>query len=303
MTTGREIIVEDQSPLSVGSETIESVKEFPYLGSVVASSGRVDADIDRRIAQASRAFGALKRAVFKDHDLTTHTKRIVYNACVLSVLLYGSESWIPLRKHLKRLDAFNNRCIRITLGISRKQQWVQRLTSQEIREHWGDVEIMAVKVTKRRLEWLGHVARMPDHRIPKQTLFGWLPESRPRGGPRRRWRDLIRRDLKVIEVEEEQWYREATTSRAGWRAAYQVGMEEETTKQHQMQRRVTPGEERQVKCVVCGRLFRRESDKARHKCKSEREKPISEQTGSVQCQRCKRWFRSKGGFTVHRCKT
>lgn len=80
-------------------------------------------------------------------------------------------------------------------------------------------------------------------------------------------------------------------------------MEEETAKQHQMQRRVTPGEERQVKCDVCGRLFRRESDKARHKCKSEQEKPISEQTGSVQCQRCKRWFRSKGGFTIHRCET
>ena len=44
---------------------IENVKEFPYLGSVVASSGRVDADIDRRIAQVSKAFGALKRIKIK----------------------------------------------------------------------------------------------------------------------------------------------------------------------------------------------------------------------------------------------
>ena len=88
MAAGREITEEDQSSLSVGPEMIENVKEFPYLGSVIASSGRVDADIDRRIAQASKAFGALKRAVFQDHNLTTHTKRLVYNACVLSVLLY-----------------------------------------------------------------------------------------------------------------------------------------------------------------------------------------------------------------------
>ena len=31
---------------------------------------------------------------------------------------------------------------------------------------------MADKITKRRLEWLGHIARMPEHRIPKMALFG-----------------------------------------------------------------------------------------------------------------------------------
>ena len=50
---------------------------------------------------------------------------------------------------------------------------------------WGDEELAAEKVRKRRLEWLGHVARMPDHRLPKSLLFGWLPESHPRCGARR----------------------------------------------------------------------------------------------------------------------
>ena len=31
---------------------------------------------------------------------------------------------------------------------------------------------MADKITKRRLEWLGHIACMPEHRIPKMALFG-----------------------------------------------------------------------------------------------------------------------------------
>ena len=31
---------------------------------------------------------------------------------------------------------------------------------------------MADEITKRRLEWLGHIARMPEHRIPKMALFG-----------------------------------------------------------------------------------------------------------------------------------
>ena len=65
---------------------IESVEQFPYLGSVVAASGKIDADVDRRITQASSAFGALRKSVFLDRDLSLVTKRKVYQACVLSVL-------------------------------------------------------------------------------------------------------------------------------------------------------------------------------------------------------------------------
>ena len=35
------------------------------------------------------------------------------------------------------------------------------------------------------------------------------------------------------------------------------------------------------------------------KSKSEQEKPVSKQRGSVQCQRCKGLFCSKGGLAVH----
>ena len=38
----------------------------------------------------------------------------------------------------------------------------------------------------------------------------------------------------------------------------------------------------------CGRCFRRESDKARHKCIAERRKPVSEQADAVQCEICER---------------
>ena len=49
------------------------------------------------------------------------------------------------------------------------------------------------------------------------------------------------------------------------------------------------------------RLFRREADKARHKCVGERSRPVEQQRGSVQCDVCGRWFRSRGGLAVHRC--
>ena len=95
--------------------------EFQYLGSRIAASGRMDGDVEMRIAQASRAFGALRKAVFMDKNLTLYTKRMTYNACVLSVLLYGSECWIPLRKHIQKLNNFHHRCIRTIVGITNRQ--------------------------------------------------------------------------------------------------------------------------------------------------------------------------------------
>jgi len=80
------------------------VEEFAYLGSQIAASGRMDNDVEKRVTQASKAFGALRRAVFLDKDLTLSTKRKVYQGYVLSVLLYGAKCWIPLRKHLKRVE-------------------------------------------------------------------------------------------------------------------------------------------------------------------------------------------------------
>ena len=50
------------------------------------------------------------------------TKRKLSNACVLSVLLYGAECWIPFRKHTRKLNTFHHRCVSI------KQQWSERIT-------------------------------------------------------------------------------------------------------------------------------------------------------------------------------
>ena len=100
---------------------IGSGDEFPYFGSVIAVSGRMDTDVDNRIAKASRAFGTLRKAVFLVRDLSLFTKRMIYQACVMSVLLYGAECWIPLRRHIKKRNTFHHRCIRTILGIFNSQ--------------------------------------------------------------------------------------------------------------------------------------------------------------------------------------
>ena len=133
-------------------------------------------DANRKVAQASKAFGVLRKAVFLEKHLKLITKKSMYNACVLSVLLYRAECWIPLRRHEKQLNSFHHRCIRTILGISNRKQWSEHITMAEVRSRWGNEETVGEKVLKRRLEWLGHLARMPNHRLPKMMLFKWLPQ-------------------------------------------------------------------------------------------------------------------------------
>ena len=145
----------------------------------------------------------------------------------------GSECWVPLRRDLKRLNSFHHRCVRTVLGITNQRQWEEHISSVVVREQWGDVETMETKLMKRRLEWLGHLARMKDHRL---CLFGWLPKTRPCGGPRRRWRDL---DLKAVQVGED-WYSVAQ-DRGKWRSAWSQRVPSSTTERTA---------ERREECVV-----------------------------------------------------
>jgi len=97
MVAGIEIVQEEKEPIQVEGGVIDYIEG---LNSIIVDDGRIDAEIDKRIASASRAFGALRQAVFKDDNLSVDTKRKVYQSCVLSVLLYGGEYWTPLKRHV-----------------------------------------------------------------------------------------------------------------------------------------------------------------------------------------------------------
>jgi len=55
-------------------------------------------------------------------------------------------------------------------------------------------------IEQKRLQWYGHVKRMPEERIPKLNV-DWIPrERRKRGRPRKTWMDMTTRNL-----EPDQW--------------------------------------------------------------------------------------------------
>ena len=148
-----------------------------------------------------------------------NTKLRVYQACVLSTLLYGSESWTTYAGQEKRLNSFHLRCLRRLLQI----KWQDMVTNTEVLQRAG-IPSMAALLSQKRLRWLGHVRRMEDGRIPKDLLYGELREgSRPTGRPHLRFKDVCKRDMKAASIDPNTWECSAD-NRKCWRATVREGM-------------------------------------------------------------------------------
>ena len=115
-------------------------------------------------------------------SLSLATKKVVYQAVVLSVLLYAAETWPAKQQDIRRLEGFHHRCLRSILGIGRMQQRLQHISNEKVRQWFGMPTSLEVTIACRRLQRLGHVAHMEDSRLPKQFLFGWLSHPHPAHG-------------------------------------------------------------------------------------------------------------------------
>ncbi len=73
---------------------LEVVEQFTYLGSTLTKNLSLDSEINKRIGKVSTTLSRLTTRVYT--RLTTETKIAVYSACIISMLLYGSESWPPM---------------------------------------------------------------------------------------------------------------------------------------------------------------------------------------------------------------
>ena len=260
---------DDLQPITIRGDSIEVVPDFRYLGSIVEAHGEVLKDVEDRIARASRAFGALCRPVFQDRSLSLRTKRMVYRAVVMGVLLYGAETWVNKRAATRKLESFNNKCLRRILGITRAQQRIGYITSAEVRRRFGVEEVLEDVVAAKRLRWAGHVARMDVCRLPKTLLFSWLPQKRPAHGTKLRWRDKVRKDLKHLGIEESSWFKKAQ-DRGHWRAMCKEGLATCTEERQRKGRAYGRGPPSTtgtseftapvLVCPTCSRTFRRRQD-------------------------------------------
>ena len=123
---------------------------------------------------------------------------------MISILLYGAETWTLKAPDVRRLVKFYNHCVPTILGVSKFQQWQNHITTQQLSGQFGLYWLIADFVLNQWLWWLGHLGHMSGDQLPKQLLFGEPLKKRTFYGANKQWRDEAMSDLQAISVED--WY-------------------------------------------------------------------------------------------------
>ena len=199
------------NPVTVSGRPIEDVQEFVYLGSKVTTDGDCDVKVTTRISKANQAF-AMLRPIWRSTGLSIHTKIRIFKSNILSVLLYGSECWKSTTSIERKLEVFQNKCLRRILKI----YWPNTISNEELWIRTATTPIQEA-IQTRRWRWLGHVCRMPSTALPR-TALRWTPQGRRnRGRPKETWRRTVEKELKSKGLSLETAPRTAA-DRARWRS-------------------------------------------------------------------------------------
>ena len=79
--------------ITIDDYELKVVHQFMYLGSTITDNLSLDPEIDKRIGRAATTLTHLTSRVWTNPKLTMKMKMAVYNAYILSTLLYGSKTW------------------------------------------------------------------------------------------------------------------------------------------------------------------------------------------------------------------
>ncbi|XP_019641391.1 PREDICTED: uncharacterized protein LOC109482934 [Branchiostoma belcheri] len=228
----------------------------------MSRQANIDEEVNGRISKASSAFGRLRRNVWDRRGIKLSTKLKVYQAVVITTLLYACETWTVYRRHAKQLNHFHTTCLRRLLKI----HWQDHTPDTEVLSR-ANMPSIHTLIEKAQARWAGHVRRMNDSRIPKMLLYGELAEGkRLAGRPKLRFKDSLKATLKSLSIPVENW-EDAATDRHQWRRLVHQGAE--LAERRRISLAVSKREARKAreknpslqplpehKCDVCGRCFR-----------------------------------------------
>jgi hypothetical protein len=119
--------------------------------------------------------GTIKRTIFK--QVRTETIFKLYNTLALPTFLYGSENWT--------LTA-SQKLLRLRAGHPLNDH-----TTHDSIRHELQTESILDKIDVYRRNWLLHLQRMPQNRIPSKS-YRYSPQGkRTVGRPKKRWREQL----------------------------------------------------------------------------------------------------------------
>jgi hypothetical protein len=127
--------------------------------------------------------------------------------------MYGTEVWQISTREINTILSTNMDMLRRSARKSR----MERIKNEHIKE------VIGVKgkpdiiddIEKKRLQWYGHVKRMPEERMPKLIMECIPQERRKRAYSRKTWMEGVQVAMTARNLEPDQW-----RNREEWRLVY-----------------------------------------------------------------------------------
>ena len=93
----------------IDGETMETVRDFTFLGSKITADGDCSHEIKRHLLLRRKAVSNLD-GILKSRDITLPAKVHLVKAMVFPAVMYGCESWTIKKAESQRIDAFELWC-------------------------------------------------------------------------------------------------------------------------------------------------------------------------------------------------
>ena len=100
----------------IDRETMETVRDFLFLGFKITADGDCSHEIKRHLLLGRKAMTNLD-SILKSRDLILPTKVRLIKAMVFAVVMYECESWTVKKAEHGRIDAFELWCLRRLLRV------------------------------------------------------------------------------------------------------------------------------------------------------------------------------------------
>ena len=128
-------------------------------------------DINHRCVLGNIAFNNFSK-VWLNNKITLSKKLKLYQAQVVSVIMYNASCWAAPQNVFEKLDACHRRHLRVILNI----QWPRSMISNETLYKRCNTTPLSTKVKLARWKMLGHVLRS-DMNSPAQAALSFAVNS------------------------------------------------------------------------------------------------------------------------------
>jgi hypothetical protein len=134
-------------------------------------------------------FGKLNK-IWKAKSLSRRTKKALYQAIILSVMLYNAEVWPIKKQDMKALEGAHFTMMRRMIAGNTTDKHISR---EELLSAF-ELPPMSDFITQKRMRWVGHALRRPDGDGSKIAVTVALQDKDAY------WTGLVRKDCTKLNI-------------------------------------------------------------------------------------------------------